>query len=171
MSKVVSSRSFAISLVIAISVILSSCSGFRTGEGALEKVNFSGKWRLNASKSVFGPVPGSTDGTIEIAQRQMNLYIASTEVRTSGKSMAKSTYLGDGGQSFGETIGFPLPIRGICHWDGSALIFEGEGDYSGFAVHVLENWQLSPDHKTITINRQVSNDVRGAATQSIVLEK
>src|SRR5258708_13249224 len=133
--KVMRFRELRVAWVMGISVALSSCSGFRAGEGALEKVNFSGKWRLNASKSVFGPVPGSTDGTIEIAQKQMNLYIASTEVRSSGKSPAKSTYLGDGGQRFGETNGFPLPIRGICHWEGSPLILKGEADYMGFAVH------------------------------------
>ena len=55
-------------------------------------------------------------------------------------------------------------------WVDDTLTFDGKGTYNGGDLSIHEKWALSPDGKTLTIQRHLTVSV-GEADQTLVLEK
>jgi len=61
-------------------------------------------------------------------------------------------------------------IKTTAKWDGDDLAIAGKTQFNGANVTMNDRWSLSPDGKTLTIQRHV-NSPMGETEQKIVLEK
>ncbi len=135
---------------------------------AQAKPNFSGEWKLNASKSDFGMMPAPTSLVQKITHNDPELKVVRTQVSERGEFTNESVYTTDGKECvnksrFGET-------KSTLKWDGDVLVIESKMDFQGNAVTVTEKWSLSEDGKTLTLNRHFSSS-QGEGDVKTVLEK
>jgi hypothetical protein len=148
--------------MIGFAVVLTGlCSG-----QALGKPNFSGEWKLNTSKSEFGPMPAPTSRMDKIEHADPNLKINTKQSGQNG-DVSIELYSTDG-ESTNEIRG--NPVKSTSKWDGDTLVINSKANFGGADVTFLDKWMLSEDGKVLTITRHV-NSPQGELDVKMVLEK
>ncbi len=136
--------------------------------GAAAGVELSGDWKLNVEKSKFGALPVPASRTISVTHREPLIKLQITEdtgKETRSTSMECTT---DGKRCVNNVRG--REFSSTMHWEGSTLVMETQGVYNGAEFRSVDRWSLSPDKKTLTIEREASNDF-GETHQKLILEK
>jgi len=135
---------------------------------AQAKPNFSGTWKLNASKSNFGPMPAPEARTDKITHQDPDLKDSFTQSGPMGEVTAELKYSTDGKETTSSVRG--NQIKSTAKWEGDELVIAGKTSFEGGDVTLADRWSLSADGKTLTILRHV-NSPMGETDQKIVLEK
>ncbi len=125
-----------------------------------QKVNFSGLWKVDSLKSNFGrfvvPV------TLKIVQTTDTISIGKTYHRGPGDTLSFIYKLSLDGKTMTDTRGTAKSSQSI-KWSGQALVETSSfrDDTHNTTYQANETWTLSPDSKTLTIDRVVANDGDG----------
>jgi hypothetical protein len=135
---------------------------------AQAKPNFSGTWKLNASKSDFGAMPAPDTRTDKITHEDPDLKDSYTQSGQMGEVTAEMKYSTDGKETTNSVRG--NEIKTTAKWEGDDLAIDGKASLNGADVTLKDRWSLSADGKTLTIQRHV-NSPMGETDQKIVLEK
>jgi hypothetical protein len=115
---------------------------------AAEKPNFSGEWKMNASKSVLGPVPAPTSWTRKITHREPSLTIANEQKGGIGEQSYTRTYTTDGKEIAFQSDG--TDVKGGATWDGDVLVIYSHADAGGTTISITEKMTLSGGSKMLT---------------------
>jgi len=135
---------------------------------AQQKPDFSGTWKLNVTKSDFGPLPAPESRTDVITHKEPSLSNSVTAQTAQGKQEYTVSYTTDGKEVLNK-MG-PREIKSTMKWDGSNLKVSSKFLYNDSPVTGESTWSLSPDGKTLTINGHFSSSM-GEADQTFVFEK
>ena len=135
---------------------------------AQAKPNFSGDWKLNASKSEFGPMPAPTSRTDKIAHADPNLKVTTTQSGPNGDGTFELKYTTDGAETTNDLRG--NPVKSTSKWDGDILIITSKASFGGNDITFADKWSISEDGKILTINRHIVAP-QGELDQKLVLEK
>jgi hypothetical protein len=135
---------------------------------AFAKPNFGGEWQLNIAKSNFGEMPAPKSRTDKITHADPDLKVAVSMSGSQGDFSFDLNYLTDGKETTAEFGGNPM--KSIAKWDGDTLFIETRGSFGGNDFTMRDQWTLSADGKTLTIERHFASS-QGEGTQKMVLEK
>lgn len=131
--------------------------------------NYSGEWKLNVSKSEFGPVPAPELMTRSVKHHEPNLEISSHQKGAAGDVTTELKYTTDGKEVVNK-----LPTgesKGTAKWVGSNLVIENVRSIQGYDIKSKETWTLSEDGKTLTILNHISIPQQGDFDVKQVFEK
>jgi hypothetical protein len=135
---------------------------------AFAKANFSGDWKLNTSKSQFGEMPPPQSMSQKISHNDPKLAVAVKMTGEMGEWEWQANYTTDGAES---TNTFrDNPSKSVVKWDGDSLLFDTKGRFGDNDFTMKEKWTLSPDGKTLTMERHFSSSY-GEGDQKLVMEK
>jgi hypothetical protein len=115
---------------------------------AADKPNFSGEWKMNAAKSVLGPVPAPTSWTRKITHAEPSLTIANEQKGGIGEQSYTRTYTTDGKEIAFQSDG--TDVKGAATWQGDALVIRSYADAGGTTISITEKMTLSGGNKTLT---------------------
>jgi len=135
---------------------------------AQQKPDFSGTWKLNVTKSDFGPLPGPESRTDVITHKEPSLSNSVTADGAQGKQQYTVSYTTDGKEAVNK-IG-PREVKSTLKWTGSNLVISSKFVFNDMDVTSEATWVLSPDGKTLTINAHFTSTM-GEADQKFVFEK
>ena len=141
---------------------------FAIGIPLLAAPNFSGTWKLNASKSDFGPAPAPTSMTRTISHEEPKLKVATKQSTDNGDFETEFNYTTDGKECSNEIRG--NPIKSVLKWDGDTLVINSKSKFNDNEMTIEDKWTLSPDGKSMTLVRHFASSM-GEMDQKLVLEK
>jgi hypothetical protein len=114
---------------------------------AADKPNFSGTWKMDRDKSVFGPVPPTESLVLAIDHKEPAISVHQTSDGPEGPRDVTSKYSTDGKESTNDFMG--TPVKSKVHWDGQTLMIDSSLDAGGMEVKVASKWTLAADGKTL----------------------
>jgi hypothetical protein len=132
------------------------------------KPNFGGEWKLNVSKSEYGPMPAPNKRTDKITHEDPKLKITTSQSGQNGDFTFDLNYSTDGKETSNDIRG--NAAKSTAKWDGDALLIETKANFQGNDVTLKDKWMLSDDGKTLTINRHIVAS-QGELDTKMVLEK
>jgi hypothetical protein len=135
---------------------------------ALAKPNFSGEWKLNISKSDFGPMPAPTSRVDTITHEDPKLKVATKQSSERGDFTSELNFTTDGKECVNDLRGNPM--KSTLKWDGDTLILEGKGKFGENEFTMQGKWTLSEDGKTLTVKQHFASTM-GEADSKLVFEK
>jgi len=115
---------------------------------AADKPNFSGEWKLNMAKSVFGPVPAPTSFTRKITHAEPSLTLTDDQKGGTGDQSYTRTYTTNGKEIAYQTNG--ADIKSAATWEGDALLIRTHADAGGVTISLVDKITLSSGNKTLT---------------------
>src|SRR5438034_1914967 len=118
-------RGMPMSRIAALALLL-AMSGY-----AQTKPNFTGTWKLNVSKSDFGPLPAPDSRTDVIAQTEGMIKDDVTSEGPQGKISYTLNLKTDGTESMVHVAN--RDIKFSATWDGPSLVVNQKFDYEGNA--------------------------------------
>lgn len=148
--------------------LLFGLAGLLAAGQAHAKANFSGEWKLNVSKSDFGPLPAPASRTDKIRHDDPALKVTTTQSGPNGEVTFELNYSTDGKESTNEIRGNSL--KSTSKWDGDTLRIDTKANFNGNDLMLSDKWSLSGDGKVLTINRHLASPM-GELDQKMVLEK
>ena len=135
---------------------------------AQAKPNFTGEWKMNPSKSDFGPMPAPDKLVQKIEQKDPDLKVSTTKVNQQGEFNTEMKYTTDGKECVNQIRGNEL--KSTLTWDGDALKVNSKLNFQGADVAISDKWTLSEDGKTLNVQRHFASSM-GEMDQKMVLEK
>jgi hypothetical protein len=114
---------------------------------AADKPNFSGTWKMDPDKSVFGPVPPTASLVLAIDHKEPAISVHQTSSGPEGDRDVTSKYTTDGKEATNDFMG--TPVKSKVHWDGQTLMIDSSLDAGGMEVKVASKWTLAADGKTM----------------------
>lgn len=158
--------------IVLAAVLMVAGTGF-----AQSKPNFSGTWKLNVTKSDFGPVPGPDAQTDVIEQKGDTIKINVSAESDQGKLQYTETLTTDGREvavSPDSPATHPAPevtMQSIAaSWDGATLNVSQKLTYGTDPVTGVSHYTLSADGKTLTISSDYESP-QGGASRTFVFDK
>jgi hypothetical protein len=136
------------------------------GNQPTTKPNFTGEWKMNAAKSVFGPLPAPSTLTRSITHDEPTLTIVEHQVGAMGEQSATRKYVTDGTQTTFETQGMTVPTS--AKWVGDSLLVVSSVE--AMALSFNDTMTLSPDGKTLTSVVRISS-AQGDVDMTVVFER
>ncbi|HTQ57149.1 MAG TPA: hypothetical protein VMI94_21920 [Bryobacteraceae bacterium] len=136
---------------------------------AQAKTDFSGTWKLNASKSDFGPMPPPDSRTDTITHKDPDIK---ANVVSTGGPMGDQNYdvvYNTEGKETTNNLG-GNEIKSTAKWDGEELVIDTKGSFGGNDFTAKERWSLSSDGKTLTRSSHFSSSM-GEADMKVVFDK
>ena len=119
---------------------------------AQAKSDFSGTWKLNVTKSDFGPMPPPETGVQKITHQDPTIK---ANISTTGGPQGDMTYdinySTDGKESVNK-VG-DNEFKSTANWEGDELVINTKGSFGGNDFTSKDRWTLSADGKTLTIAR------------------
>jgi len=135
---------------------------------AAEKPNFTGSWKLNVSKSDFGPVPPPEKLEQTIKHEDPKLNINTLNVGQQGEIKSETTYNTDGKESINKQAG--VETKSVAVWDGDKLVIKYKREIQGMEIAFVDTWTLGAEGKSYTIVRDLSTP-QGDFKLTIVMDK
>jgi hypothetical protein len=135
---------------------------------AADKPDFSGSWKMNASKSDFGPMPAPDKLERTIKHTDPKMSVTSVSAGPQGEMTTEATYTTDGKDSINTVRG--MEVKSVAAWDGSNLIIKSKREVQGMEISLVETWTLSADGKVLTIVNNASTP-QGDFTLTTVMDK
>ena len=151
------SRTLILSLTAALTLL-----------AAQAKPNFSGEWKVNTSKSNFGPLPPPAGMSETIAHQQESVKIALVTTTGDGEMVVALQYTTDGKESVNQ-VG-AAKMRTVGEWVGDTLVLKSKADFGQGELTIVERWDLSEDGKVLTARVHLSGS-QGDADQNLRFEK
>jgi hypothetical protein len=150
--------------------VLIAMLGLGFGTAFAARPDFSGEWKLNTSKSEFGPAPAPSNRTDKIIQKDASIKIIRTQAIAGGQGTTELTCTTDGKPCDVAVSGSAIKFSGAFQWVDDVLTFDAKGAYNGGDLKIHEKWALSADGRTITIQRHLTV-AEGEVDQTLVMEK
>ncbi len=135
---------------------------------AQAKPNLSGTWKVNVSKSDFGPVPAPDSQVSKITHEEPSLKMNVAETGQMGDMNYDLAYTTDGKESTNTVAGNEFKSK--VGWEGDDLIIDTKGSFNGTDFTAKDHWTLAEDGKTLTVQRHLSTAM-GDFDQKIFFEK
>ncbi|HEV8146634.1 MAG TPA: hypothetical protein VGP79_09645 [Bryobacteraceae bacterium] len=132
-------------------VTLLSVAAFATQ--AMAATNFSGEWKLNLSKSDYGPVPAPETMERSIQQTDTTITSKTHQKGAQGETRTETKYTLDGKECINTAGG--STSKGTAKMEGDKLIIESVRDFQGTELKSKETWSLSGGGKVLTINNHI----------------
>jgi len=133
------------------------------------KADFSGTWKIDSSKSDFGPMPPPDSVTEKITHQDPDLK---ANVASTGGAMGDMTYdvnyTTDGKECTNTFAG--NEFKSTVKWEGEELVIDTKGKFNDSEFTSKDRWSLSSDGKTLTMARHVSSAM-GEADMKMVFVK
>lgn len=129
------------------------------------RTNFSGTWKMVPDKSEFGHGPAPDSRIDRISHEDPNFKDTITQGNRQGEISYDMVYSTDGKPSTNTVRG--NQVKSVARWEGDDLVIESK---VGMRAEVKDRWSLSPDGKTLTIERHMSNPI-GSTDQKLVFER
>jgi len=136
---------------------------------AADKPNFTGTWKLNTSKSDFGPAPGPDSLTREVKHDDPNIQIKTTQSGPQGSAVTEAKWTTDGKESVNST---PRgEVKGSMKWDGDTLVHQYKVNTTQAGEIAIEDrWKLAEEGKVMDVKSKISGGF-GEFERKMVLEK
>ena len=131
--------------------------------------DFSGNWKLNASKSEFGAFPAPSSYTQKVSHAEPKLTVAVKMTSDMGDVDLTANYTTDGKESTNQGFG-GSEAKSTAKWEGDGLVIETKGSFGDQAYTMKDKWTISEDGKVLTITRHFSSAM-GDLDQKITMEK
>jgi hypothetical protein len=131
---------------------------------AADHPDLSGTWKLDASKSDFGPFPGPSSMVDRIEQKTGEVTVNRDRA---GEAVVLHIPL-DGTPRSNEIRGVATQTTG--RWDGNTLVIDYSGQQRGRPAKSEERWTVSADGKTMQVVRQLSGAM-GSTEQTLLMVK
>jgi hypothetical protein len=114
--------------------------------------NYSGEWKLNLSKSDYGPIAQFAPEFMvrSIKHDDPALLISTHSKGAQGETTTDLKYTTDGKPA--ENKG----SKGMAKWDGDKLVVDSVRDMQGTELKSHDVWSLSADGKTLTVNSHLT---------------
>src|SRR5450432_1329123 len=135
---------------------------------AQQKTDFSGTWKLNVSKSDFGPLGGPTARTDVITHKEPSIADAVSAESEQGKLDYTVNYSTDGKETTNHVA--DRESKSTAKWEGNNLVIHSKFNFNDVAVDAVATWTLSADGKTLTVSVHLSSSM-GEADQKLTYEK
>lgn len=135
---------------------------------AFARPNFSGTWKMNPSKSDYGPVPAPEKMERTIKHDDPKLSMVTTQAGPQGEIKTNIAYMTDGTESKNMVQG--QEAISVAKWDGDVLTVKSKRQVQGMEITFNERWTLSEDGKVLTIVNQL-NTPQGDFEIKIVMDK
>lgn len=113
-----------------------------------DKPDFSGTWKLDPDKSVFGPLPPPSSLISKIKHNDPELVIETTQDGPQGEQTSTAKYSTDGTETSNSMQG--NEVKSKAAWDGKTLVINSNLDAGGAQVKLVSKYSLSEDGKTLT---------------------
>jgi hypothetical protein len=113
-------------------------------------------------------MPAPASRTDKIVHEDPELKDSYTQSGQMGVVTAEMKYSTDGKETTNSIRG--NEIKSTAKWEANDLVIAGKASFNGADVTLNDRWSLSPDGKTLTIQRHV-NSPMGDTDQKIVLDK
>jgi hypothetical protein len=135
---------------------------------AADKPDFSGNWKLDPDKSVFGPMPPPTSMMLVIDHKDPDISVNQSSTGPEGDQNTISKYSTDGKETVNKFMGTDVTSK--AHWDGAALMIDSSIDTGGAVIKLTSKWTLSDDGKTLSDALSISSP-QGDLAMTYVLVK
>jgi len=132
--------------------------------------DFSGTWKVNVSKSDFGPLPPPTSRIDKISQTASGIKEDVDEDGAQGKQVYTLNYPTDGT----EVTNTPAPgmdIKSKANFDAATLVISSKLNFQGSDVDIKSVWSLSPDGKTLTVASHLNITGMGELDTKYIFDK
>jgi hypothetical protein len=124
---------------------------------AADKPDFTGTWKLDATKSDFGQMPAPEKMERVIDHKDPAIKIKTTQSSPNGDRTMDTEYTLDGKEQKQETP------RGVVmytpKWEGNVVVIDSKRtmNVQGQQVEItgVERWSLSEDGKTMTVDSKM----------------
>jgi hypothetical protein len=113
------------------------------------KPNFTGEWKMNASKSDFGQLPAPEKMVRTIQHDEPNLHIKTNQVGSQGEITTELKYTTDGKEATNTTRGGQ--VKGTAKWDGDVLVIESTRTIQSVEINQVDRWSIAPDGKSMMV--------------------
>jgi hypothetical protein len=111
-----------------------------------DKTDFSGNWKLDLEKSLFGAMPPPAAMTRTVEQKDPDIIVK--QIITGPDMDVAFKYSTDGKETANSFMG--TDFKSKAHWDGKALMILNDVDAGGAQVKSTNRWTLSDDGKIFT---------------------
>ena len=115
---------------------------------AADKPDFSGSWKMDADKSVFGPMPPPTSMTRTVDHKDPVLSVATVSSGPQGDQNTTFKYSTDGKETTNSMMG--NDVKSTASWEGKTLVIKSAANFGGADYKLTNKWTLSDDGKTLT---------------------
>jgi hypothetical protein len=133
------------------------------------KPNYTGTWKLNVSKSDFGPIPGPDTRTDVIEHDDPVLKVSTAQDGgPQGKQEFTLNLTTDGKEATNTPGG--LEVKSTGGWEANNLVVNTKLKFQDNDVAIKTTWQLSEDGKTLTQSAHLTTPM-GELDQKMVFEK
>ena len=130
--------------------------------------DFSGIWKLDPTKSDFGPMPPPDSRIDKIAQTGSGIKDSFQQTGGDGDQTGEFDYTTDGKPCQNKFRG--IDMLGTAVWDGAALLVDNKLNMDGNDIDAKIRWDLSPDGKMLTMTADI-NTPMGELQQKLLFSK
>ncbi len=136
---------------------------------AVAAPNFTGAWRLNLSRSIYGKFPAPSSMVRTILQDGNSLSMTTLEKGSQGEVTTNLKYTLDGKASTNTTG--TGDSKSVARWDAGHLVIETSREVQGADLKSVEMWELSADGTMLTIETHVTLPQQGEFVVKQVFDK
>ena len=137
---------------------------------AADKPDFSGDWKLNASKSNFGPIPAPATYARKVTHAEPSITIEDTQTGSAlGDQHDTRTYTTDGKEISYQANG--ADVKSGATWDGDSLQINSKVSIQDMQLVVKDKITLGDDGKTMTDSVHIAVPQQGDIDLTLVFEK
>jgi hypothetical protein len=131
--------------------------------------DFSGSWKMNASKSDFAQFPAPSSMTAKVTHAEPKLTFETKMSSDMGDLDFTANYTTDGKECVNPGFG-GSETKSVAKWDGQTLLIDTKGSFGDNEYTMKDKWTLSEDGKILTVLRRFSG-ANGDMDQRLVFEK
>jgi len=135
---------------------------------AQAKTDYSGTWKVDTSKSDFGPMPPPDSITEKIVHEDPSLKVNVAQVGGQGDMTYDMVYTTDGKECV-NTVG-GNEFKTTLKWEGDNLVADTKGSFEGNEFTAKDQWVVSDAGKTMTVTRHISTSM-GEFDMKLVFDK
>ncbi len=147
-------------IAAALPLLLSAADG---------KPDFSGDWKLDVSRSEFGPMPVPDKVVQKIVHKDSTLTIDSTEVNNGAERKLSLAYRTDGTPTKSK-VG-DNEMTSTATWEGATLAIESKLTIPGRTLVFKERWTMSDEKNSFTVLRTVSMGLGDTQFKSVMVRQ
>ena len=136
---------------------------------AIAAPNFTGAWRLNISKSVYGKFPAPSSMLRTVLHDGNSLSMTTLQKGSQGEVTTDLRYTLDGKPSTNTTA--TGDSKSIARWDVGRLVIETSRTVQNAELKSTETWELSGDGKLLTIETHLSLPQQGEFVVKQIFDK
>jgi hypothetical protein len=130
--------------------------------------DFSGAWKMNASKSDLGQMPAPEKYELKVEHKEPEIKAETVMVGQMGEWKTTAVYQTNGTETVNK-MG-PNDSKSTAKWEGNVLKVVTKTSWEGNAMEIQGKWSLSEDGKTLTMEQTIRGD-QGEFAMKWVLDK